>query len=411
MHFSGCLAFCPLDLRIAVAKLLLREAAAGIRPYKPFGQNPNYLDLAGWLHIPSGSRCAIAVLPFALENVPGFKARLQGSYAPHRFASYVTDIPDVQALIAAGVYDLRTGLANAVYTQNEDLVRFLSKLQREIPPGYWRSNLRSAYQKQRRINVIPAPEPAETARNNYFIDLLVDSGVILPEAALDTAIYDIAYLTHILNRWNGRRPVGEQMLSRSFAFACQAGQIEAVKLLIERGASVHVGFHLTDEDQAEDAQHELEGILDEPFTPLQRALRLGQFEVVSLLLEKGATFTGHKDLSRAAAADDTRCLQLVLDSGCAVPDYFILGCAGKRIENTRMIMRAGERMGTLTAQQVAEHCLDIASQSQNMEWCEMVPKEFYASAEPWLPAYCLPEVKAYLKRTGGRDRIYKSPPA
>ncbi|KAI8591961.1 hypothetical protein BDZ88DRAFT_326744 [Geranomyces variabilis] len=166
----SALAFCPLPLRVELAKLFFLDAAAGRISYD--------LGNTAWY---SGSLLRglwrSSVLPFALENVPQFREPLRGNprtaiMAVHQNFSF----EQVQCLIDAQCFDLPTGLAEAVAVADERLVISLLQLQPAgIPSGYWPCS--SWYRHDRSVT---------SEQKIRMVDLLIDAHTPLPEAFLDS---------------------------------------------------------------------------------------------------------------------------------------------------------------------------------------------------------------------------------
>ncbi|KAJ3150082.1 hypothetical protein HDU86_006705 [Geranomyces michiganensis] len=126
----------------------------------------------------------------------------------------------VQCMIDAQCFDLRRGLTEAVAVADEQLVTFLLQLQPAgIPSGYWPCNRWYRYDRT-----------LTSEQKIRMLDLLIDAHTLLPEAFLDSVIDDLPVLQHLLDRWNGRRPVGAELLSRSLGLACKRGRVDAIKV-------------------------------------------------------------------------------------------------------------------------------------------------------------------------------------
>ncbi|KAJ3177302.1 hypothetical protein HDU87_004554 [Geranomyces variabilis] len=266
---NGRLSFCSRSLRVKVTKLILLDAAAGRRHL-----NARFVSgrqLAFWLR---NSWCA-ELVGFALTNIPLLRQEGRDDFIRTRLAGFANYTAAVQHLIAADCYCLPTGLASAIVEGREDLASVICKHVDEIPSGFWKSDVllgdldRPYFTKRRPSGWINT--------QIRMIDILIENQVRLPEKSLETAIVDATYLKHILDNWNGCRPVGEGLLNRSFGFACRTGQLESVQLLISRGASVHALFQLKPSDR-----------IDEAFTPLQQAFVGKHFDIHALLIENGA---------------------------------------------------------------------------------------------------------------------------
>ncbi|KAJ3167772.1 hypothetical protein HDU87_001465 [Geranomyces variabilis] len=222
LHRKGSLATLPLWLCVELGKLLCLDAAAGRISYDP---------CSIWDHgLLLGRRWRSSVLPYALEHIPQFPEWLQ--IDTRRIAVVALhdgfDIESPQYLIDAQCFDLPRGLAEAISWAKEQLVAFLLQFQPAgLPAGYWRFHHRS-FTSEQKIRIA---------------DMLIDAGFPISEVALDEAVDDLPYLQHLLHRWNGRRPLGAKLLSRSMRRACSRGKLDAIKMLVSRGASLVFSCH------------------------------------------------------------------------------------------------------------------------------------------------------------------------
>ncbi|KAJ3152931.1 hypothetical protein HDU89_001139 [Geranomyces variabilis] len=404
----SALAFCSLPLRVELAKLFFLDTAAGRISYD--------LDNIRWY---KGSLLRglwrSSVLPFALKNVPQFRESLKRN---RRTAVMAVDqnfnIEQVQCLIDAQCFDLPTGLAKAVAMADERLVIFLLQLQPAgIPSGYWPCNRWHRHDRS-----------LTSEQKISMVDLLIDAHTPLPEAFLDSVIDDLPVLQHVLDRWNGRRPVGAALLSRSLGVACKTGRVDAIKMLVSHGASLSTAFHTIEEDLYDDQHYDDEHFRDPPETPLEAALERNQHEVVHFLGESGVRFTGdERELCLAAANCETSLLQLVLDKGRHKPtrDAVDSACRARRLENVRLLVQAGlqSRCFTLMTRQgepsiVAKDCIRAALDNNDPDFCRHLGEDFWPRLKPGalarLKGYCsiATKVMAYLREEVGRDDLFEA---
>ncbi|KAJ3166139.1 hypothetical protein HDU88_003687 [Geranomyces variabilis] len=404
----SALAFCPLRLRVELAKLFFLDAAAGRISYD--------LDNIPWYN---GSMLRglwrSSVLPFALENVSQFRESLRGN--PCTAIVAVTQnftIEQVQCLIDAQCFDLPTGLAEAVAVADERLVIFLLQLQPAgIPSGYW-----PCCRWHRHDRSLTSEQKIS------MVDLLIDAHAPLPEAFLDSVIDDLPVLKHLLDRWNGRRPVGAALLSRSLGVACKTGRVDAIKMLVSHGASLSTAFHTVEDDLYDDQHYDDEHFRDSPETPLQAALGSNQLEVVRFLAESGVRFTGdERELCLAAANCETSLLQLVLNKGRhkLTRNAVNSACRARRVENVGLLVQAGlqSRCFTLMTRRgepsiVAMDCIRAALRNNDPDFCRHLGDDFWPCLKPGalasLKGYCsiATKVMAYLREEVGRDDLFEA---
>ncbi|KAI8917312.1 hypothetical protein DFJ77DRAFT_459922 [Powellomyces hirtus] len=378
------LGFCPLALRGNIGKVLLLEAAAGRRPF-----NPAKLDLRGIFPVDNGF-WRKEWLPFALTSVPSFRNHCQS--IKKRCAALAVacggDLSTVQCLREAGCFDADEGLARAIWQGNEHLIRFLVQQGATIPRGSWGFHRRM-----------------KTEEKIHLTDIVVNAGIELPEAALDKAVDDIRYLEHVLKIWNGKRKLGEVLLSRSFGIACKAGLMDAVKLLFAHGASVNVGFHRTDYDEEGDDEADEENFNEFPETPLEAAILGNRFDVTTFLRDNGAVFTGEGVLPAAARSEDPRFTTMVLDT----PDIpitceaLMAACSAARFENAKAILQKASETGAFNSVNgISFYCFDAAVKNDMPEFCDLVEQSYWdGPPSPFLQSTVVgPNVKAWLHENG-----------
>ncbi len=127
----------------------------------------------------------------------------------------------------------------------------------------------------------------EDSSGRTFLVHAVESGSVVDVAlALDAGI-DVRY-----PKEDDSYDAGYRVFPSALHAACKRGDVAIVTLLVERGADLDAITGLDEDDPLRDARRPNEGdICIEGMTPLMNAVASNHFEVVKVLVDKGADKT------------------------------------------------------------------------------------------------------------------------